>query len=96
MTTSLSVIAAQQPDCYVQQYGIPTIAGNFQNAQATNGAPNFNVQPPVAVYDPLQLAALAHRGSFKGKIVGVFAGSRTDENEMHIVQKALQSVLACA
>jgi Periplasmic binding protein len=88
----LVAIAPQQPDCYVQQYGIPTIAGNFQNAQATNGAPNFNVQPPVAVYDPLQLGALAHRGSFKGKIVGVFAGSRTDENEMHIVQKALQSV----
>ena len=88
----LVAIAPQQPDCYVQQYDIPTIAGSFQNAQATNGAPNFNVQPPVAVYDPLQLSALARHGSFKGKSIGLFAGSATDENELRIVQKAMKSL----
>jgi hypothetical protein len=88
----LVVIAPQQPDCYVQHYDIPTIAGSFQNAHATSGAPNFNVQPPVAVYDPIQLSALARHGAFKGKTVGLFAGSTTDENELHVDQAALKSL----
>ncbi len=88
----LVALAPQRPDCYTAQYDIPAVGGNFQNAQATSGAPNFNLQPPVAVYDPLQLAVLAHHGAFKGKKVGVFAGSATDETEMHIVQAALKSL----
>ena len=56
------------------------------------GAPNFNLQPPAAAYDPLQLSALAHQGVFKGKNVGLFAGAATDETELHVVETALKSL----
>ena len=84
-------IAPQQPDCYLQQYHVPTIAGSFQNVQS-GGAPNFTLEPPLAAYDQRQLAVFAHRGVFKGKVVGLFAGSETDGRELHVVQSALTSL----
>ncbi len=89
----LVAIAPQQPNCYVQQYSIPTISGTVQNGVQTTGtAPNFSLQPPLAAYDPLQLSVLAHKGIFKGKKVGVFAGQTSDGSELHVVDAALQSL----
>ena len=82
-------IAPQQPDCYLQQYHVPTIAGSFQNVQS-GGAPNFTLEPPLASYDPRQLSVFAHRGVFKGKEVGLFAGSEADGRELQVVQSALK------
>ena len=89
----LVAIAPQEPSCYVQQYDIPTIGGTVQNGvQASGAAPNFSLQPPAAAYDPIQLSALAHKGVFKNKSVGLFAGATTDESEMHVVETALKSL----
>ena len=84
-------IAPQQPDCYLQQYHVPTIAGSFQIVQS-GGAPNFTLEPPLAAFDPLQLSVFAHRGVFKGKKVGLFAGGGTDTRELQVVQTALKAV----
>ena len=89
----LVAIGPQQPNCYVQQYGIPTISGTLQNGvQTTGAAPNFSLQPPAAAYDPLQLSVLAHKGVFKGKKVGLFAGQTSDGSELHVVEAALKSL----
>ena len=85
-------IAPQQPDCFLQQYGVPTIAGNFQNITTSGGAPNFTLSPPLSAYDPVQLAAFAHKGVFKGKKVGLFAGQATDEHELGVVESTLRSL----
>ena len=89
----LVAIAPQQPNCYLQQYGIPTISGTLQNGVQTTGtAPNFSLQPPASAYDPLQLSVLAHEGVFKGKKVGLFAGQTSDGTELHVVEAALKSL----
>ena len=85
-------IAPQQPDCFLQQYGVPTINGSFQNVSGGGGAPNFTLSPPLAAYDPVQLAAFAHKGAFKGKKVGLFAGQATDQKELGVVQATLHSL----
>ncbi len=84
-------IAPQQPDCYLQQYRVPTIAGSFQIVQS-GGAPNFTLEPPLAAFDPLQLSVFVHRGVFKGKKVGLFAGGGTDTRELQVVQTALKGM----
>ena len=89
----LVAIAPQEPNCYVQQYGIPTISGTLQDGvQTTGAAPNFSLQPPAAAYDPLQLSVLAHKGVFKGKKVGLFAGQSSDGSELHVVEASLKSL----
>ncbi len=85
-------LAPQQPDCFLQQHHVPTIAGSFQNVQSSGGTPNFTLEPPLSAYDPLQLSVLAHRGVFKGKKVGLFAGGASDGTELQAVQTALKSV----
>lgn len=82
-------IAPQQPDCFLRQYHVPTITGNFQNVTAKGGAPNFTLTPPGTAYDPVQLAALDHQGVFKHKKVGLFAGQTTDQAELHVVASTL-------
>jgi hypothetical protein len=84
-------IAPQQTDCYVQQYHLPVIAGSFQIVQS-DAAPNFTLEPPLAAYDPVQLAAFASSGVFKGKKVGLFGGGKTDERELQAVQAALKTL----
>jgi hypothetical protein len=76
----------------LRQHNVPTIAGNFQNITASGGAPNFTLSPPLSAYDPVQLASFAHKGIFKGKKVGVFAGQATDQRELGIVQSTLRSL----
>jgi hypothetical protein len=85
-------LAPQQPDCYLTQYGVPTINGSAQDVSATSGAPNFTLTPPPLAYDPLQLAVLARHGIFKGKKVGVFAGQVTDQRELQVVRSALRKL----
>lgn len=85
-------LAPQQPDCFLQQHHVPTIAGSFQNVQSSGGTPNFTLEPPLSAYDPHQLSVLAHRGIFKGKKVGLFAGGESDGTELQAVQTALKSL----
>jgi Periplasmic binding protein len=85
-------MAPQQPDCYLQSHHVPTISGMFQDVGSSGGTPNFTLQPPLAAYDPLQLSVLAHRGAFKGKKVGIFAGTESDGSELKVVQSALRSL----
>ena len=84
--------APQQPDCYLSQYGIPTINGTFQDVAVSGGTPNFTMQAPPLAYDPIQLAMFAHEGVFKGKTVGIFGGQVTDEREMQVVESDLKSL----
>ena len=65
--TVFVAINPQQTDCYLQQHDVPTVAGSFQSALSPGGAPNFSVEPPLAAYDPVQLAVFARRGVFKGR-----------------------------
>ncbi len=85
-------LAPQQPDCFLQQHHVPTIAGSFQNITSTGGTPNFTLEPPLSAYDPHQLSVLTHRGVFKGKKVGLFAGGESDASELAAVQAALKSL----
>jgi hypothetical protein len=85
-------IAPQQADCFLQQHDVPTISGMFQEVAAENSTPNFTLLPPPAAYDPLQLSVLDHRGVFKGKKVGLFAGEETDGPELKVVQSSLKSL----
>ena len=85
-------INPEQPDCFLQQYQVPTIAGVLQNVGTTGGAPNFTLTPPPAAYDPVQLAVFAHQGVFKGKKVGLFAGQSTDQPELDVVRSTLHSL----
>jgi hypothetical protein len=88
----LVAIFPDQPDCYRQEHGTPTIDGNFQSAQALGGVPNFSVGPPPAVYDQLQLSVFKRHGTFEGKKLGLFAGGLTDQGELKVVQTTLRSL----
>jgi len=85
-------LAPQQPDCFLQQHHVPTISGSFQNVLSSSAAPNFTLEPPLSAYDPLQLSVLAHQGVFKGKKVGLFAGTELDGSELKVVQSSLKSL----
>ncbi len=84
--------APQQPDCYLSQYGIPTINGTFQDVAVSGGTPNFTMQAPPLAYDPIQLSMFARDGVFKGKTVGIFGGQVTDQREMQVVESDLKSL----
>jgi len=86
------VLAPQQPDCYLTQYGVPTINGNSQESAVTGGTPNFTMLTPPAAFDPELMAALARHGVFKGKKVGVFAGQVTDQPELQVVLRSLKAL----
>ena len=90
--TVFVAINPQQSDCFLQQHHVPTIAGSFQSALSPGGAPNFSVEPPLGAYDPVQLSVFAHRGVFKAKLVGLFAGEESDAAELQVVQKALKAL----
>jgi hypothetical protein len=85
-------INPEQTDCYLQQHHVPTISGVLQDAVSAGGTPNFTLLPPPTAYDPVQLAVLAHQGDFKGKKVGIFAGTETDGSEAKVVQSSLKSL----
>jgi hypothetical protein len=85
-------IAPYEPNCFLQQYRMPTIAAQFQSGTPSNGVPNFTLTPPQSAYDPVQFKAFAHEGVFKGKKVGLFAGQTTDKSELGVVQTTLRSL----
>jgi hypothetical protein len=78
-------ISPEQVNCYVNTHHIPAIQGLMQTS-AHNAAANFTLEPPYQVYDPAQIAAFDKAGAFKGKKVGLFAGSSTDQGELNLVQ----------
>ena len=88
----LVALAPQQPDCYLTQYGVPTINGSSQEVTTSGRTPNFTLTPPPLAYDPVQLAVLVRHGVFKNKKVGVFAGQVTDQRELQAVQSALKKL----
>ena len=73
--------------CYLEA-GVPTINGTVAATVSGHAAPNFSLQAPANVYDPIQLALLTKMGVFKGKKVGVWGGP-TDSAEVRIVDAAL-------
>ncbi len=81
------------PECYLE-HQTPVINGG---TLGTTGAPpagsavDFVVGPPPAVYDPLQLAAFAKQGVFKGKKVGLYADT-VDTSELAVVQASLKKL----
>ena len=85
-------LAPQHPDCYLTQYGVPTINGISQDTLATGGTPNFTMLTPPVAFDPELMAVLSHHGVFTGKKVGVFAGQVTDQPELQVVLHALKSL----
>ena len=88
----LVALFPDQPDCYRQVHGTPTINGSFQSAQALGGVPNFSIGPPPAAYDQLQLRVFDRHGAFDGKKLGLFAGGLTDQAELKVVQATLRSL----
>jgi hypothetical protein len=77
------------PDCYLIG-GTPTIGATVTGTLPKGAAQNFTVTAPATAYDPVQLAVLTQKGILKGKKVGVFAGTVTDQAEMAIVNAALK------
>ena len=73
--------------CYLEA-GVPTINGTVAGTVSGHAAPNFTLQAPANVYDPIQLALLTKMGVFKGKKVGVWGGP-TDSAEVRIADAAL-------
>jgi hypothetical protein len=84
-------ISPEQVNCYVNTYHIPAIQGLMQTS-AKNAAANFTLEPPYQVYDPVQLAYFNKGGALKGKKVGLFAGSATDQAELNLVQSELKKL----
>jgi hypothetical protein len=73
--------------CYLEA-GVPTINATVAGTVSGRAAPNFTLQAPTNVYDPIQLAMLTRMGVFKGKKVGVWGGP-TDSSEVRTVDAAL-------
>jgi hypothetical protein len=84
-------ISPEQVNCYVNTYHIPAIQGLMQTS-AKNAAANFTLEPPFQVYDPVQLAYFNKSGALKGKKVGLFAGSATDQAELNLVRSELKKL----
>ena len=86
------VIAPVFPDCYQQDHATPVIAGSLPGTLPKTAAPDFTLTPPNAALDPLQMAAFAKRGAFKGKKVAIFYGANSDSPEVQVVQSDLKKL----
>jgi len=85
-------IAPVFPDCYQQTYDTPVIAGSLPGTLPASAAPDFSLTPPNAAFDPIQMAAFAKRGVFKGKKVAIFYGADSDAPEVKVVQSDLKKL----
>ncbi len=85
-------IAPVFPDCYQQTYDTPVIAGSLPGTLPASAAPDFSLTPPNANFDPIQMAAFAKRGVFKGKKVAIFYGADSDAPEVNVVQSDLKKL----
>jgi hypothetical protein len=86
------VLAPVYPDCFQQTYDTPTISGTLPSSVPASSAPNFSLTPPASAYDPVQLAAFAKAGVFKGKKVALFIAADSDKPELAVVQSALKKL----
>ena len=84
-------INPEQSDCYLQQ-GVPVINGLSETTLPPGSAANFTLITPPNAFDQLQLPIFAKRGLFKGKTVGLFAGSSQDDSELAVVQSTLKKL----
>ena len=84
-------IGPEQVNCYVNQYHIDAINGLMETSMP-NSAANFTLIPPFQTYDPLQLSLFDKEGVFKGKKVGVFAGTLADDDELTAVKSELKKL----
>jgi hypothetical protein len=80
------------PDCYQQDHGTPVIAGSLPGTLPASAPPDFSLIPPNAAFDPIQMAAFAKRGVFKGKKVAIFYGANSDAPEVKVVQSDLKKL----
>ena len=80
------------PDCYQETHDTPVIAGSLPGSLPASAAPDFTLFPPNAAFDPLQMAAFAKRGVFKGKKVAIFYGATSDTPEVKVVQTDLKKL----
>jgi hypothetical protein len=85
-------IAPVFPDCYQQTYDTPVLFGSLPGSLPASAAPDFTLVPPNAAFDPIQMAAFANRGVFKGKKVGIFYGATSDAPEVKVVQTDLKKL----
>ncbi len=91
---AFAALGPLSPACYLQ-HQVPTINGGTLSSQTTlpaGSAENFTLTPPPSVFDPLLLAAVAKKGLFKGKKVGLYAGTTSDTSELTVVQSALKKL----
>ncbi len=84
-------LGPEQVNCYVNQFHIVAINGLMETSTASSAA-NFTQVPPYQPYDPLQLSLFDKRGAFKGKKVGLFAGTLADTDELTAVQSELKKL----
>jgi hypothetical protein len=85
-------MAPVYPDCYQVTHDTPVITGALPSAIPASAAPDFNLTPPGAAYDSVELAAFKNQGAFKGKKVGIYYGTDTDEAEAKSVQADLEKL----
>ncbi len=84
-------IGPLMPDCYLS-HDVPTVAAILSDAASFGKVPNFGLTPPADAYDPLQFGVFAKLGVFKGKKVGLFGGTTTDEQELKVVESTLKKL----
>jgi hypothetical protein len=82
------VLAPLQPTCYLE-HNVPVVGSIYPAGHSPTVAQDFSPTPPVAAFDPLELAAMAKRGVFTHKKVAIFGGGTGDESELAVVQSAL-------
>ena len=85
-------IAPVFPDCYQQTHDTPVLFGSLPGTLPATAAPDFSLVPPNAAFDPIQLAAFAKQGVFKGEKVGIFYGATSDAPEVTVVQSDLRKL----
>jgi hypothetical protein len=82
------VLAPLQPTCYLE-HNVPVVDSIYPAGHSQTVAQDFSATPPVAAFDPLELAAMAKHGVFTHKKVAVFGGGTGDESELALVKSAL-------
>ena len=83
-----AVLAPLQPTCYLE-HNVPVVGSIYPGGHSQTAAQDFSPTPPVAAFDPLELAAMARQGVFRHKKVAVFGGGTGDESELGVAQSAL-------
>jgi hypothetical protein len=83
-----AVIAPLQPTCYLE-HNVAVVGSIYPAGHSPTAAQDFTPTPPVAAFDPLELAAMVKQGVFKHKKVAIFGGDTADASELAVVQSTL-------